>query len=278
MSIESITAEYQQSALRESYSSFSEIASSFETLLMEEGENLSQLQPNPMPQPVEDTGEDNGSSIVTMPYPVEDAGGEEGAAIVPLSQSVEGTGGESAAAEESSTLEALTALMAMSEGGDWTYDREALVSEVDTFLTALGVDHHDIKELTDMFPPEGAELDLVRMGKLVTKAGDILAGRVDAEALTGLMSGTGMTENEVQSWLTNLGVEYQRTGELMQADGEAGEEFNSTLVEDNLLANIVNTLPEKLTVSDLSGLIAGTVGQNALFSSLEALLGDLAEA
>ena len=72
-----------------------------------------------------------------------------------------------------------------------------------------------------MFPPEGAELDLVRMGKLVTKAGDILAGRVDAAKLAELLPESGMSEAQVQSWLTAMGVEYQRTGELMKAEGEA---------------------------------------------------------
>ena len=104
-----------------------------------------------------------------MPYPV---GGDgrtetEGASIVPRtgaaveSDEVEVTAvaasvaEETAAAEESSAVDVLTTLMAtMSGDEDWTYDREAMVSDVETLLTALGVDHHDIKELTDMLPPE----------------------------------------------------------------------------------------------------------------------------
>lgn len=257
MSIESIISEYQQFTLKENYSSFSEVGSLFESVLLEESENITRPTPNPMPQPVED-----------------EDGGEE-ATIVPMSQAAEESSGEATAVQEGTIIQTMAALMAMSEGGDWTYDRETLMGEVDTFLTALGVDHHDILEFTEMFPPEGAELDLVRMGKLVTKAGDIMAGRVDAGKLAELLPDSGMSEAQVQSWLTNMGVEYQRTGELMKAEGEAGGEYNATLVEENLVANLVNTLPEELTIADLAGLLAGTVGESALYAAMGSLMGDL---
>ncbi len=238
MSIEPIAPEFQKPVPTETGKSFAEVGSLFQAVLLEEAENITKPTPNPMPQPVED-------------------GGAEGPTIRPM--------------------DALVA-MAGAVGGDWTYNREKLMSEVDTFLTALGVDHHDIKEITEMFPPEGAELDLVRMGKLVTKAGDILAGRVDAAKLAALLPDSGMSEAQVQSWLTALGVEYQRTGELMKADGEVGGAFNSTLVEENLVTNLVNTLPKELSISDLTGLLAGTVGENFLYSTFGALIGDLGKA
>ena len=266
MSIESITNEYENSSLRETHSGFSGIPSYFDDLLLKEEDYITSIEQTTMPYLV-------GSDGVV-------AGGE--ATIVPRTQSVDQEGRNVAAAgtdsttEESSAVDVLTTLMAMSGGEDWTYDRESLVSEAETLLTAMGVDHHDIKELTDMFPPEDGEMSLEQMGKLVTKVGDILAGRVDAGDLAGLLSGSGMSEAEVQTWLTEMGVEYQRTGELMQDAAEAGEEMSSQLIEDNLVTNLVNTLPEELSISDLTGLLASTLGQNAIYSALGALIGDLA--
>ena len=85
-----------------------------------------------------------------------------------------------------------------------------------------------------------------------------------------------MSESDVQTWLTNMGVEYQRTGELMQDAAEAGEEMSNEVIEENLVTNLVNTLPEELSMDDITGLLAATVGQNAVYSALGALIGDLA--
>ena len=262
MSIEPIAPEFQKQVPTGGNLTFAEIGTLFQDLLLEEGENNLESE-----EAIEGNGGGE-ASLITMPYPSEDDS-DETAELTPMTQAL----GESE--DGSPALETMSALLAMTSGEDWTYDREELISQVDTFLTALGVDHHDIQEITEMFPPEGAELDLVRMGKLVTKAGDILAGRVDAAKLAELLPESGMSEAQVQSWLTSMGVEYQRTGELMKAEGEAGGEFNSTLVEDNLMTNLVNTLPAELNMSDIAALLAETVGQGALYESLGALVGDL---
>ena len=275
MSIGSIVNEYENSAFRETYSGLAGISSSFENFLMEENNNITSAGQTTMPYPVGGTGETEtetgGASIVPMTQSADESDEVEVTAVAASAAE------ETDAAEESSAVDVLTTLMAtMSGDDDWTYDREALVSDVETFLTALGVDHHDIKELTDMFPPEDGEMSLDQMGKLVTKVGDILAGRVDAGALAGLLSGSGMSEANVQTWLTNMGVEYQRTGELMQDAAEAGEEMSNEVIEENLVANLVNTLPEELSIDDINGLLVSTVGQNAVYTALGALLGDLA--
>jgi hypothetical protein len=184
--------------------------------------------------------------------------------IVPLAASVLGG--------EEGTL--TSALSALAGEGDWEYDREALMEDVENLLVDfLGVDWHDAHELTEMFPPEGADLELDRMGRLVTKAGDILAGRIDSEKLAGLLSETGLTESQVRNWLSNMGVEYQRTGELMQAQGGYDKTYNASVWEENLLANLTNTMPEEVTFPDLGELITATLGVGPLYQVFSNFVG-----
>ena len=175
--------------------------------------------------------------------------------IVPLAASLMG-------GEEGALTSALSALAGQ---GEWEYDREALMKDVEDLLVDfLGVDWHDAHELTEMFPPEGATLELDRMGRLVTKAGDILAGRIDPEKLAGLLAGTGLTESGARSWLSSMGVEYQRTGELMKAQGGYDKTYNAEMWEENLLANLTKTMPEEVTFPDLGELISATLGVGPL--------------
>jgi len=184
--------------------------------------------------------------------------------IVPLAASVLGEG-------EGALTSALSALTGE---GEWEYDREALMEDVENLLVDfLGVDWHDAHELTEMFPPEGATLELDRMGQLVTKAGDILAGRVDPEKLSGLLSGTGLTDSEARNWLNSMGVEYQRTGELMKAQGGYDKTYNAAVWEENLLANLTGTMPEEVTFPDLGELIAATLGVGPLYGVFSNFVG-----
>ena len=270
MSIEPIAPDFKMPLPEQDNPGFADIARKFQAVLVEEsnqglGQDLAPADPITMPHPLEDEGE---VDPIIQPR------------LAPLAQIPEGGGAlqplVGATADGADLgLKPLSAIMAMLGGEDFTYNRETLMSEVDTFLSALGVDHHDILEFTEAFPPEGAELELDRMGALVTKAGDILAGRVDAGKLAQLLPDSGMSEAQVQSWLTALGVEYQRTGELMKADGEAGKAFESSLWEENLVANLVKTLPGEVSLSDLSGLLANTVGESALYDAFGGLFGDL---
>lgn len=173
------------------------------------------------------------------------------------------TGGSSGSSGSTEPTSSLDGLLTMAAGavmdGGWVYDREALMTDVQHLCEQLGIQTEDHLQFIAMFPPEGADLDNERMGALIKKGGDILAGRLDAGILAEKL---GISEADAQSLLTSVGNEYQMQGELLMA--QADQPFDSVSTEANLLYNLENNLPDSVSMVDIAQLFFETVGNGPL--------------